>query len=120
MKIINGLFVVMFLVFAALQLNDPDPYLWIPIYTAMVVICAMAFFNNFPRKAMMVLLACYLLFSLYYIPGVSEWLRQDDKAQLFDNIAKMEHPFIEESREFLGLMINASVLIYYLIISRKK
>jgi len=54
------------------------------------------------------------------MPGIKEWLAQENKSQLFDNVAKMEHPFIEESREFLGLMINVAVLAVYLIISRKK
>jgi ribose/xylose/arabinose/galactoside ABC-type transport system permease subunit len=120
MKIVNALLAVMFLIFAALQLNDPDPYLWIPIYVAMVVVCIMAMFNSYNRKAMIVLMIVYTLLCIYYVPGVAEWLRQDDKSQLFDNIAKMEHPFIEESREFLGLLINMIVLVIYLIVSRKK
>lgn len=119
-KVINFLLAAMFLVFAFLQLNDPDPYIWIPIYGAMSIVCVMAVFNYYPRVFLIVLTIFYALYSIIYFPGVQEWLSKDDKAQLFDNVAKMEHPFIEESREFLGLCINIIVLAVYLVISRKK
>jgi hypothetical protein len=119
-KIINFLLAVMFLVFAYLQLNDPDPIVWIPIYGVMAVVCVLAMFHYYPRAILFSLVIFYTLYSFFYIPGVKEWLAQDDKSQLFSNVAKMEHPFIEESREFLGLMINVAVLVVYLIISRKK
>jgi hypothetical protein len=119
-KVINFLLAVMFLVFAYLQLNDPDPIVWIPIYGVMAVVCVLAMFRYYPRAILFSLVIFYTLYSFFYIPGVEEWLAQDDKSQLFSNIAKMEHPFIEESREFLGLMINVAVLVVYLIISRKR
>jgi hypothetical protein len=48
-----------------------------------------------------------------------EWWAQDDKSVLFDDIAKMQHPYIEESREFLGLMICCLVLLIHIVLSRK-
>jgi len=39
---------------------------------------------------------------------------------LFDNLAKMEHWYIEEAREFLGLMICVSILVMYVIKARKQ
>jgi hypothetical protein len=119
-KIINFLLAAMFVVFAYLQLNDPDPIVWIPIYGVMAIVCVLAMFRYYPRTILFSLVIFYTLYSFFYIPGVKEWLAQDDKSQLFSNVAKMEHPFIEESREFLGLMINVAVLVVYLIISRKK
>lgn len=110
----------MFLVFAALQWNDPDPYLWIPIYGAMVVLCVMALRGQYFMTIMIVLIVVYSCLCVYYFPGIQEWLQQNDKAQLFDNIAKMEHPFIEESREFLGLLINIIVLVVYVVIAKRK
>lgn len=110
----------MFIVFAFLQLNDPDPIIWILIYGIMAVVCVLAIFEFYPRNLLIILAAIYLLYSVYYFPGVKVWLSHDNKAQLFDNVAKMEHPFIEESREFLGLMINVAVLVFYIVRSRKK
>lgn len=120
MKILHAVLSLMFLVFAALQLNDPDPYIWIPVYGAMAVICIMAMYDRFNQKIMISLLVAYGLYSIYYFPGVRQWLEQDNKAAIFDNVAKMEHPFIEESREFLGLIINITVLLFYLVIARRR
>jgi hypothetical protein len=119
-KIINFLLAAMFVVFAYLQINDPDPVIWILIYGVMAVVCVLAMFNYYPRPILFALVIFYTLYSFFYLPGVEEWLAKDNKAQLFDNLAKMEHPFIEESREFLGLAINVLVLAVYLVISRKK
>lgn len=119
MKIFNFLFAVMFLLFAYLQINDPDPFIWITIYGTMAVMAIMAMFNYFPKKVIIALLIIFFLYSLVFIPGVQDWLAQENKEVLFDNVAKMEHLFIEESREFLGLWICIAVLIFYFIRARK-
>jgi hypothetical protein len=119
MKILNLVLAVMFLAFAFLQINDPDPVLWILIYGIMAVVCVLAAFNLYYRIVLIVLLVAYVGFSLVYLPGVKEWLAQDDRSVLFDDLAKMEHLFIEESREFLGLMICAAVLIFQLVRARR-
>jgi hypothetical protein len=115
MRVFNFILAAMFLLFAFVQINDPDPVIWILIYGAMAVICVLAIFNIFPRKFIIGLLILYALYSLVYIPGVMEWLQKDNKSDLFDDVAKMQHLYIEESREFLGLMICISVLVFYLI-----
>jgi hypothetical protein len=119
MKVANLLLAVMFVIFAFLQINDPDPAIWILIYGAMAVICILAAFRIYPKKIMIALLVVYVLYSIVFLPGVNEWLGQEHKEKLFDNVAKMEHVWIEESREFLGLMICVVVLIIQLIMSRK-
>jgi hypothetical protein len=50
---------------------------------------------------------------------VIEWLKQDNKSALFDEIAKMRHPYIEETREFLGLFICIAVLVLQLVRAEK-
>lgn len=120
MRIVNFALALMFVVFASLQVNDPDPIIWITIYGIMAVLCVMAAFSFYPRKFIIVVGVAYLIYSIYYFPGLREWLQTDDKARLFDNLAKMEFSYIEESREFLGLMICEAVLIMHLIRSRRK
>lgn len=100
----------MFLAFAALQVNDPDPILWILIYGVMAVVSVMAIFDYYNRWLMAGLSVLYLIYMVILFPGVSEWFRQPDKSVLFDDVLKMEFPYIEESREFLGLLINQLVL----------
>jgi hypothetical protein len=120
MRILNFVLAVMFLVFAFLQVNDPDPVLWILIYGIMAVFCVMAMFAYYPRKVLWGALIALLAYSVIYVPGVREWWGTPDHSALFDNVAKMEHLYIEEAREFLGLMICVIVLVFYLIVSRKR
>jgi hypothetical protein len=109
----------LFLVFAFVQINDPDPIVWILIYGAMAVLAIMAIFEFYPRKVIIGLLIVFVLYSLMYWKGVMEWARQEDKSLLFDDVAKMQYPYIEEAREFLGLMICVIVLVVYVIKSRR-
>lgn len=119
MKVLNFILAVMFLFFAFLQVDDPDPLLWILMYGAMAVLAVLAMFNMFFPKVTLTLLVIFVAYSLVLIGGVREWLQQEDKAALFDDVAKMEHLYIEESREFLGLWICIFVLIFYYIRGRK-
>ena len=119
MRILNFILAAMFLVFAFVQINDPDPLLWILIYGSMAVLAVLAMFNIYPKRVILVLTVLFVAYSLVYFPGVQEWLRQDDQSDLFDNVAKMNHLYIEEAREFLGLWICIAVLIFYYIRSRR-
>src|SRR5688572_28280829 len=89
MRIVNFILAIMFLLFAFVQINDPDPVIWILIYGAMAVLSIMAIFEFYPTKFTIGLLVLYVLYSIVYMPGVLEWLRRDDKSMLFDDVAKM-------------------------------
>ncbi|HET9432130.1 MAG TPA: transmembrane 220 family protein [Chitinophagaceae bacterium] len=123
MKILNFILALMFLAFAFVQINDPDPVLWILIYGAMATLAMMAIFQYYPRKFLVAILVLYLAYGVYtliYHPGVLEWLKSKNKSDIFDDVKKMENLYIEESREFLGLMICICVLIFYVVRAFKK
>ena len=115
MKVLNLILAALFILFAFVQVNDPDPVLWILIYGLMAVACILAAFGYYYPKALTLLLLIYLAYSFFLIPGVFEWLRSDDRSLLFDDIAKMQHLYIEEAREFLGLVICILVLTMHLL-----
>ncbi len=115
MRVLNFMLALMFLFFAFLQVNDPDPVLWILIYGAMSVVCVMAMFEFYKRNLLVILAVLYSVYCYFLWPGVSEWLQQEDKSALFDDVMKMEHLYIEESREFLGLIICLVVLVFYTV-----
>ena len=119
MRILNYILAVMFLLFAFVQINDPDPLLWIAIYGAMAVICVMAAFNYYIKPLLWVLFAGFVIYMVILFPGIQEWLAQENKSVLFDEGMKMQHLYIEESREFLGLLICQIVLAMHMIRSRK-
>jgi hypothetical protein len=114
MKYLNIFFALMFMAFAFLQVNDPDPALWIIIYGTMAVVSVMAIFESYNRKVLIVLAVFFVGYCIFLLPGVSEWLRQDNLSVLFDEGMKMQYLYVEEAREFLGLVICLLVLILYL------
>ena len=120
MKILNLVLAVMFILFAFVQVNDPDPVLWILIYGVMAVTCVLAAFGQYYRAVLAGILIGYIAYSFVSLPGVLVWLRSEDKSMLFDDIAKMQYPYIEEAREFLGLFICILVLVMHLVRSRIK
>ncbi len=111
MKIFNAIFAILFLSFAALQYNDPDPVIWILIYGAMAVVCFMAMRGRYSNPAMIGLAAVYIVYALLLSPALLTWLSSDDRSLLFDDLAKMQYPYIEETREILGLVICLVVLL---------
>jgi hypothetical protein len=111
---------LLFFAFALLQINDPDPLLWIGIYLAMTGVCALAAFNKYDRTVMIVLAVGYLIYMRILFPGAMDWYQSADRSLLFDDIARMQYSYIEESREFLGLLICELVLGVYLLIARQK
>ncbi|MFM9840805.1 MAG: transmembrane 220 family protein [Cyclobacteriaceae bacterium] len=115
MKILSSIFGVMFLAFTFVQFNDPDPILWIAIYGVMTVVSIMAFFNKYFKILIIGLGLAYLVYAILLFPSAITWIQSADRSLLFDNIAKMQYPYIEETREFLGLMICMAVLIFYFL-----
>ena len=118
MKIVNIVLAAMFLLFAFVQINDPDPVLWILIYGSMAVFCVLAAFRYYYKAPMIILFIALAAYSMMLIHGVREWMAQPDRSILFDDIAKMQHPYVEEAREFLGIMICEIVLIIQLLRAR--
>jgi flagellar biosynthesis protein FliQ len=120
MKIFNIVFAVLFLGFAALQYNDPDPFVWIAIYLAMVVACLLAAKNLHYKMLTFILALIYIIYAAILSPAWLTWWQSGDRALLFDDLAKMQFPYIEETREFLGLMICLAVLaVNYFYFERK-
>lgn len=120
MKIINFVLALIFLLFAFVQINDPDPILWILIYGNMAVLSVLAMFK---MRFVYWLGASIVLYSIYaalLVNGAWEWLQSPDRSLLFDDIAKMQYPYIEETREFLGLIICITAAVFHLLSNRKK
>ena len=121
-KILNIFFCIIFLIFAGLQYNDPDPYLWIPIYLYAAVLCALAANSKFYPVAYWVGIIAYGLYALYEFfgkDGVLEWI-QKHHAENIAQTMKAEAPWIEETREFFGLVILIGVLLMNYFYSKKK
>jgi hypothetical protein len=122
MKIFNLVFVFVFIVFAALQYNDPDPYIWIPIYLYAAVLCWYASKKKYYRTAMLIGVAVYAAYGLYLFftkDGVVDWVEQHH-AENIAGAMKASTPWIEDTREFFGLCIVSTVLLINYFQSRKR
>ncbi|MBX2901635.1 MAG: transmembrane 220 family protein [Cyclobacteriaceae bacterium] len=113
-KFNNTILALLFLLFAAVQLNDPDPALWVVIYLNMVVICVWAMFRTPNKYWLWISGAAYLVYALILLPGAWQWIQSPDRSLLFDDLAKMQFPYIEETRECLGLLICVVVIAWQL------
>jgi hypothetical protein len=107
MKILNGIFTLLFILFAGLQYNDPDPYVWIPIYLYAALLCGLAVSGKHFPRAYGLGIAVYGLYALYLLlttNGVLDWYQQHQAESLVQTM-KAEKPWIEDTREFGGLLI---------------
>ncbi len=112
MKIFNLLFCILFVFSAALQYNDPDPYVWMPIYLYGAVFCWLAFRNKYFPKAYIfgiIIYAGYALYLFFANDGVLDWIKQHNAENIAETM-KATKPWIEETREFFGLVILIVVL----------
>jgi hypothetical protein len=122
MKLFNLLFCFIFILFAALQYNDPDPYLWVPIYLYTAVLCWLAFRSRYYPSAYIAGIVVYTLYAVYKIfdaNGLIDWITKHN-AQNIAETMKAERPWIEESREFFGLVILIAVLLVDYFYARKR
>ncbi|PWS28720.1 hypothetical protein DHW03_02430 [Pedobacter yonginense] len=121
MKIFNIIFCILFVVSAALQYNDPDPYIWVPIYLYGAWLCFKAAQHKFYPKAYLIGIAVYALYAIYLLfdkTGVLNWYENHHAENIVQSM-KATKPWIEETREFGGLVILIIVLLADYIYARK-
>ncbi len=116
-KIISTILTLIFLSMAAVQYNDPDPLLWMAIYGYVAMISAFAIFEKYNVQLIAVGWLVCLGGSLYLMQSVFEWLLKHRLADIMREMSP-DQPYIEESRECLGLMISLSVLTYYYFMAK--
>lgn len=107
MKTINYFLTFLFLFFAALQYNDPDPYVWIPIYLSASVLSFFAARQRFFPRIYLAVITVYLLYAAWLFfenQGVLSWFF-DHEAENIVQEMNDQKPWIERTREFFGLAI---------------
>ena len=122
MKLFNIVFCLLFIFSAALQYNDPDPYIWMPIYMYGAVLCWLSFRNKYYPKAYLIGIFIYLAYAIYLFfakDGVLDWINKHNAEDIAATM-KAEKPWIEETREFFGLIILIVVLTINYFYAKKK
>ena len=115
--ILNVIFFLSFAVFAYLNFNDADSWLWVPIYASAAICCGLVVFDKFYPLIYLGLIAFYMLYAIILFfakDGVRDWLMKYKKPSLVESMQATK-PYIENTREFFGLLIiSAALLIDYL------
>ncbi|MGH1366068.1 MAG: transmembrane 220 family protein [Calditrichia bacterium] len=105
------LLAIAFLIFAVIQFNDPDPMLWVMLYSAAAAVCALDAFGRFEESLTVVMFGVCFATAVFYAPAIAEWLTSPDLSELYGEM-KAQKPFIEETRESLGALIAATGCFY--------
>lgn len=99
---------IVFAAFAALNLNDPDPVIWVMAYGLVALMFLGAVFGRADRRIVGVYAATLAVWMLTMLPGMLDWARMG-----FPTITgsmQAHEPHIEVVREFLGLLIAVLAL----------
>ncbi len=112
MKVLNSILAFFFLLFAIVQYNDPDPWLWIILYLFIAVISAFAAAEIYPKVWIRAgIVACIIGLGVL-LPDFINWIQNG--AESIVQKMKAEKPHIELTREFLGLFLSILVLGFHL------
>jgi len=113
MKFFNIFFCIVFILFAAVQYNDPDPYLWIPIYLYPALLSYLKLVQKPISKiaywAGFLVFGAYAIYKVFDANGIIDWIKFHNASSIATTM-KAEQPWVEESREFFGLVIILVVM----------
>jgi len=118
MKYINLTLAVLFLIFAIVQFNDPDSWIWIAIYLAVSVISGFAIVKKYNIPLLIIGMLLTLGGALYLSPGVLDWFLNHGTEEIFHSMSP-DKVFIETARECFGLLIAFFALGHHYLSARK-
>jgi hypothetical protein len=110
--ILNTLFLISFLAFAYVNLNDIDAWLWVPIYMVAAICCGLAIFKKYYPLAYLLAMAFYLVYAVLLFfskDGVKDWIVKYKRPSIVETMQATK-PYIEKTREFFGLLIITAAL----------
>lgn len=98
------------LVFALLQINDPDPLIWVTYYATIACACTFAAYRPLHRAVFLALAAITAAGVVLTLPGFVDWLLNRPTSDLWAPMST-SRMYIEHSRELLGLLIAGGFLV---------
>ena len=97
----NGLMLLLFATAAIVQYNDPDPWLWMGVYGAGALCCALFLAGRLPAILSGILTVGCLLGTLYFTVRILF-----GSVPFFDVTGQEMMGLMEETREMLGFLIT--------------
>ena len=112
-----GVWSLLFIVSALVQLNDDDAWIWILIYLIAAGMSALAAWGRYPMIPLAIGAVLCLAGTIYLFPSSgSEWIAQEWEQQDLT----MKTMAMEEARESFGLLLIAIVFIVALWVGWRK
>ncbi|ALJ04212.1 hypothetical protein APS56_03200 [Pseudalgibacter alginicilyticus] len=108
---LNIVLSTMFSLFAIIQLNDPDPTLWFSLYMIVALVSIISNYTSIHRIIIWVLIIGYSLYASRYFFYFFDWLNTEHKEEIFGKMV-YEKPYLEGSREFIGLIMAIGALFF--------
>lgn len=97
-------------VFAFLQLNDPDPLVWVVAYGLVTLCVAAPPGREWSVRCGWLTGGVLLTLALGALPGFVDYLLSGDLGSIAAEMSP-DRPHVEPAREFLGILIAALVLV---------
>ncbi len=116
-KVINFILCILFIIFALLQLNDPDGILWFAIYLIVAIMCLYNSFKPIPKLFLIITLVALLAYAVFHLSLFMDYLNTENKEEIFGEMV-YDKPYLEGTREFIGLIIAAFGIFYQLRIRK--
>ena len=118
-KIKNLILFIMFVIFAILQLNDPDGKLWFSIYFIVSLICLYNTFKSVPKSILILSIIALMSYSAFHFSLFIDYLNTENKEEIFGEMV-YDKPYLEGTREFIGLLLAALGIMYQIKIRKFK
>ena len=118
-KAIELVFGITLLGFASLQFNDPDPIIWVSFYTICALVPLLLIANKFYRPLFWLAVVICTLEIINSAPGAYQYYLHMAEEPLMQGMNEQK-PYIEECREFLGVLIALGLVIVSVLMARVK
>jgi len=119
MNATHALFAIVLLVFAFVQFNDPDPFVWVTFYTICALVPLSLMVNRYHHYLLWIAAGLCLLHLGIAAPGIYDYLMHHLNQSIIQDMSP-DRPYIEESREFLGTVIALLLMAISVLLARKK
>lgn len=118
-KIKNLFLFVLFVLFAVLQLNDIDGELWFSIYFIVSLLCLYNTFKAIPKSILILSIIALMTYSAFHFSLFIDYLNTENKEEIFGEML-YDKPYLEGTREFVGLLLAAFGIMYQIKIRKLK
>ena len=118
-KIKNLILFLLFAIFALLQLNDFDGELWFSIYLIVSLLCLYNTFKAIPKSILILSIIALMTYSAFHFSLFIDYLNTENKEEIFGEMV-YDKPYLEGTREFIGLLLAAFGIMYQIKIRKLK